>query len=365
MGFGESLNDLVQAVPELGHLAKTAYADPSAAWTATMNFALNLDVVAGVMINGLIADGGLLANGSAYDRGRIVGRYAIDIISIIGSGGALAANKGLATTSKGIKVLAKESKLFRRISHAIPPKAMIETEKAALRLDEIATKMNASAKSGLKFHIERDPKLAQAITTGYHKALKQGRTATAKYLERIAASKQPLTRSVDEIAEFHHNLRPSMAKAPSASREGLFSRAIPSEGVIAGKKVKFSKENVFQDHPGLVTNEHRFTIGGEFGHRGLYMVEGSADKAKHVLSAETRTPVGNLISDEKQIKVNGILDLTKGETRNILKLDQKDFSGLDYDYSQAIGDVAIEHGFSGIVFESTQVAGAINVVLFK
>lgn len=371
VGFGESLNALVDAVPQLTHLAQAAFDDPENAWAATVQFALNLDAVAGLMIEGLVVDSELLINGSAHDRGRIVGRYAIDVISVVASGGALSAAKAFASSGRGLSALAKESKLFSRISQTIPAGALKTAEHAAKRLDDIAHKIPTSAKAGLRFHAERNPELALKISQTYHKSLQQGRPATAQYLERVAASKQVLSQSVDQIANTHHTLRTDIKDLPRASRQGVFSRAVPKEVEVNGVKRTLTKANVFEDHPGLVSNEHRFTIGGELGHRGLYVTQGEISNVAHILAEETQRKISDLVFDSKKLSLDNLLDLTNPETLAKLKLSEGDFLRDSYDISQALGDVAKESGFRGIVFHSSKTLSpsdgikAVNVVLFQ
>ena len=129
---------------------------------------------------------------------------------------------------------------------------------------------------------------------------------------------------------------------------------------------KLSKEQVFSTHPSQITTEHRYTIGGDLGHSGLYMSEGSVADTMELLLLETeKTSVDQLIFDQKKFKFDSMLDLTNSNNLDALGIKTSEISSANYLYPQAIGDAAKANGFKGIIFESTKTTGKINIVIFN
>lgn len=363
-GVAESVEALVKAVPELavlaGHGVYNLFTDPVAAWNMTCDFVMKLPEVGGLAMAVLAKDYNQLKNGNAYEKGEVLGRYALDVVATFASAGAGAAAKG---ASVGTRVGELGAVLAKTVPAELRTRAALAMKSSAQILD----KMPAPVRNGLIKAANKNIEAASHLSEAYIKAARTGQTQTVQYLEKVAAVGINIgdTKNISKIAKAHSNALKALDDIPGVSRDTLVSRAISKDVVENGVKKTLTPDDVFKKHGSQVTTDHRYTIGGPMGNSGLYMSEGSIAEASATLLRETGKNASDLIMAEKRIKYDSLLDLTNEDTLRKLSLDRKLIeSERDYSWTQMIGDAAKQKGYDGIIFKSTK--GPLdNIVIFN
>jgi hypothetical protein len=370
-GLAGSISDIAKSIPELAHLAGNGITalltDPQGSWDATLNFVMNLPEISSAILNIFNQDFEKLSKGSAFERGEILGKYTIDIIGLVTSAGGALGIKSVVKTGSLSEAI-RNTKNLQKVLDAIPKKASQIVQPTAKQTFESITSKSKPFRDGLSFYLKKNPEIAYTLGKEYKLSASSGQKITSQFIERIAASKTKIenTAQITEVINFHKNIITKLSTLEKTNKVGIFSRAIPKEITVNGVTKKLSKEQVFSTHPSQITTEHRYTIGGDLGHSGLYMSEGSVADTMELLLLETeKTSVDQLIFDQKKFKFDSMLDLTNSNNLDALGVKTSEISSANYLYPQAIGDAAKANGFKGIIFGSTKTAGKINLVIFN
>ncbi|MCK6598907.1 MAG: RES family NAD+ phosphorylase [Bdellovibrionaceae bacterium] len=371
-GLSESLVDLIHAVPELAKLAGQGIValanDPDGSWQTVVEFTSNLNEVKGAIINSLNQDYEKLKSGSAFEKGHVIGKYTIDIISLVAVCGSASAIKSVATAGQ-LTTAIQRVKYAERVSALLPEVVLSKVGGPIAQAAKTIQSMPAAMRSGIKYSAVRQPEVANAIAQAYEKALVSGDTLTATYLKRMAASKQSISGSVEvsNILKMHSSLSEKMKLVEKTTKEGLFSRAISRqyEDRVTRQIVKTKITEVFSKSPVQLINEHRFTIGGDLGHSGLYVSEGSLGATRDLLAKETGKKVSELWIAEQRMKLHNLLDLTDIKTLDTLGVTPKMLIDEGYNITHVIGDTAKNNGFQGIIFNSAKDPSKVNIVIFN
>lgn len=364
VGVSESVKSLVQSVPELAvltaHGVHNLFTDPAAAWDMTCDFIMNLPEMGGMMIAMLAKDYDQVKNGNAYERGEVLGRYALDIVSMLATAGAGAA-------AKGASVSAKVGEFGAVLAKSVPVEFRTRAAMAMKSSMQILEKMPKPMREGLLKAATRDVNSVAALSEAYVSAARKGQTATVQYLEKVAAAGVNIDKAKDisKVAKLHARAMKALDSIPGVARETMVSRAIAKTIIEDGVKKTLTVEDVFKKHWRQLTSEHRYTIGGPMGTSGLYLVEGSVAQATSTLLEETGKGISELIIAEKRIKFERLLDLTQEETLKKLGVTKSMIELPDnYKWTQMIGDAAKQKGYEGIIFKSTK--GFLdNIVIFN
>lgn len=370
-GLVNSITDLVKSIPELAHLAGegvvSLITDPKGSWEVTANFVTRLPEFGSILLNTLAHDYEKISTGTAYEKGEILGKYTLDIIGLLASAGSLNAAQNV-TKLTGLKSILETSKDFKLVRSLLNSHLGSKIPELGSKTAAFFEKVPPEVRNGLKFSSSKQPEIADAIAKNYYQSLVHGDLPSSKYLERLAASKQLVNdpSKVEKLVSFHKNISKEIDKVQAVQIEGVFSRAIPKFIEQNGVKKYLTPEDVFKSHPSQIFSEHRYTIGGELGHSGLYVSEGRIADTKELLRLETNSKnFDQLIFSEKSFKFDSMLDLTDSKNLSKLGLEKGLLETEDYLYPQIIGDIAKNKGFKGIIFESTKVPGKKNIVLFN
>src|SRR5690606_33150310 len=125
-------------------------------------------------------------------------------------------------------------------------------------------------RNGIKISAARDAEVGSAIMTARARALRTGDGGTADFLERVAASGEPIGHPLDvhNAAYLNKSVKDNLKGIKAVSYEGTVSRGIPpgKKTLPDGSKVSLNEKDVFSSHGKQITSEHRFTIGGDYGH---------------------------------------------------------------------------------------------------
>lgn len=383
-GLGQSVKELAMAIPELAVLAADGASalirDPSGSWSATTNFIMNLDEVGGAILTVVQNDFDTLANGNAYGRGEVLGKYAIDVVSLVMSGGAVQAAKKVSSAGRVAVALARNREALRvsrvfeaagKASSSVRTAIHSSALAATTRAIETTRTMAGAARTGLTALSRQSPEIAYELARTHVRLARNGAQATVAYLERVAASKNhiPSVEKISEIAEYHQKVLKELDTVQGVSREGTFSRGVAKKFRTPDGQVLAHPTSVFDTPSVNAMSEHRFTIGGDLGQRGLYMTEGSVEKTRALIASEITRPSAEVLFGQAHMKADRLLDLTNSKVvERLLPLGRKEAEILkdaSYGFSQALGDAAVQKGFSGIIFSSAKSEGFINMVLFR
>jgi hypothetical protein len=361
-GVAHSIESIVKAVPELAKLAGNGIynllTDPVEAWNITQDFIMSLPEVGGAIMSALVKDYDVLKKGNAYQRGELLGRYALDILSMVGSAGAGVAVKG-ATTG------ARVGELGSVIVKTAPLGTVARGAKILENSFELLDKMPKAARD--MFKSLKNDEMSTAVGQAYIKAVSSGKIATANYLEKVAANgfKVASPSELKAMAEAHSKVMDKMESIPGVSKTVTVTRAARRDLMINGKLIRDNPELLFEKHKKNFSLDHRYTIGGELGDGGLYVTEGSIALTKDVLAAETKLPLNELFIAEKQFTMNNLLDLGNADVVRSLGIDPSVINRFDdYTWTQMIGDAAKRKDFGGIIFPSTKNPAINNIVIF-
>lgn len=390
VGFGKSVEDLVRSVPEIAKLvgqgANAVWSDPVAAWSATIKFASDLDEVGAALLVAVNKDYELLQGGTARERGEVLGRYAIDIVSIAVSGGTISVIKNAgkagrigelvtsaAKASEVTKVLARTEK----IPGLVRATQVISTDIMEATLEKVKH-MPGAGKRVLAVTSGRAPELVQNLSQLYVGAIRGGKAATARYLEKLAALYDVRSPSLKEIhfpkdvknvVKLHDDVVELFKTQEGVEANGWYSRGSRAERVTDEGVKKISDTDVLTTFPGNATDSGRFTIGGELGDKGIHFSKGRIDEAKDLIVAETRvTSADVLLFRELDLKVGNLLDLRNRDLLNKISALNPNVDVLtkgSYEYTHALGHAARSAGFDGILYESARKARRTNLVIFQ
>lgn len=363
-GVADSLETLAKAIPELAilsaHGVHNLFTSPEAAWDMTFDFIMSLPEMSGQVLAVLAKDYTQLKNGTAYERGEVLGRYALDIVSLAASAGAGAALKGSAL---GVRV----GELGSILAKSVPMSVQTRAGLALTSSIEMLNKMPVPAREALEKAVLKKLPTVPEFTRTYVTAVNRGQTQTVQYLERVVSNgiNGVDSKRIAKLAKLHSQAFKTLDSIPGVKRDGVVSRAIAKEVVENGVRRTLTVDDVFKSHWSQLTNDHRYTIGGPLGNSGLYMTEGSIADTSATLIQETRKAASDLIMAEKRIQYSRLLDLTDERTLRKLGLDFNKIEHIDdYSWTQMIGDAAKQKGYEGIIFRSTK--GPLdNIVIFN
>lgn len=362
-GIEQSIEELVKAVPELAVLTKNGvhrlFTDPEAAWNMTMEFVTQLPEMGSAILSSLAKDYKLLKNGNAFERGEVMGRYALDVISMVGTAGAGMAAKG---ATIGVRV----SEMGAVVAKTIPASARVKAVEWVNTSRKLLESMPAPARAGFEKIANTNIKMAESLGGAYNEAIKRGYKPTAKYIEKWAAAETKIAspKIAREVAQFHSQAIERLESIKGISKEVTVSRGIDKTISKNGKLVNSTTADAFDLGFKNSRSNHRFTIGGDLGNSGIYVVEGTVANTKDTLIRETGKSASEIFIAEKKMNLQNLLDLTEANNIEKLGLDSIKLMGSDYTWTHAIGDAAREKGFSGIIFNSTK-GDLINIVIFN
>ncbi|MDX9730314.1 MAG: RES family NAD+ phosphorylase [Bdellovibrionales bacterium] len=363
-GLGASLKGLVTAVPDLATLVGKAgsaiWSDPVAAWEATVGFITNLDEFSGAVVTAVAKDFDKLESGTAYERGEFIGQYALDVIGMFATGGGAAVLVGGKKLGHVSKVLA-----------SMPASARAKAVEAIGLAKGVVASMPPPVRAGFSAIKTHSPLVLVDAGRAYVKARRQGHLETADYIAKMMASKTKLgwtPSSFRKAVAFHEMSLEFLKDIEGISVSGTFTRAISKTVNIDGKTITLGKKDVFAKHGGQVATEHRFTIGGEYGNSGMYMVQGKMDDVGDVALKEARIDSkSKAVLGEANFEFDRILDFNDKRVKEMfdsLGVSKGDLNA-EYLFSQAFGDAAKQRGFKGIRFTSAQVDSATNIAIFN
>lgn len=135
-------------------------------------------------------------------------------------------------------------------------------------------------------------------------------------------------------------------------------RGITYEGTVYRSVPPQQAGTAFQVHPGNVAANHRYTGPGQ----GAVYAGTSAETASAEIAHYGASQGREIVS--KQARVTNVLDLTNAEVRRSLGVTLEQITGEGYAVTQRIGELARQHGFSGLLVPSARNSGGTNLVVF-
>ncbi len=381
-GLGQSVSDLVRAVPELASLAKRGASslvnDPVAAWKSTVEFISNLDQVAGAMLLAVQKDYKQLKSGSAFERGEIAGKYFIDVVALVASGGAAEAANGISKAggvAKAVEASAEASKIAARATRTLAKSTEVSEAvhvASASRVEGLITAVDAlpeSARQGLENSLKHNPSKAVEIAGELQNSKTLASPSRKAFMEKVAAAQgeRATIENVHEMGELYDSASDILKSVKGVEKESVVSRAIRKEIIQDGKIIHLEPSQVFELSPFNEVADHRFSIGGPLGEKALYVGEGSIAESSETLARELGVPPSEMWIDQRPVHLENMLDLTDQTLVDRLKGTHLQFdpTAASHDYTQVIGSAAREAGFSGVIFPSVKNTGFNFYAIFK
>ena len=373
MGVAEGAIDLVKSIPELGRMMKDGavlwVTNPKETWTAFVDMMQALPELRSLIKAAAIAKYDEFKNASEYDRGRAIGHVVFDVATVFVTFGESAAVEALSGAGQLEALAARAGSTAVRASLESAADAVAV---AAKPLSTAARALPSAATRGLLAIEKANPQLAVALTSASTEAQAAGRIATVKYVEKMMASGNAYTtEEVAKVAEAHSKLVETLANAPKAEFTGTVTRGGiegPIEDAVTGAKRPLTEADLSATGKFNIEADHRLSIGGELGDAAQYWTVGTQAEAIDTISLEIGAQSSDrLLTTTTQISSSKLLDIRNPEVVKILAdAGVRNVSQAErYALPQALGNAARTAGYDGIILESHQVPGALNVVLFK
>ena len=391
-GFKDSVarefQNLVTSVPVLTQALKdyavAVQQDPSKILTTAYNVLVSLPDIADAVMMDIIRDGDTILNGTARERGQVIGKWAFQVAVNFATEGALSAvgtaagvvselpqvaraKEALSAATASLKenayaaskIGASAAKNIEAVRHM--PKELRAEVIGAIRTD--ARKAFDSAGTFRRaLEAGHDLKAAEQMTSV---AMKTDNRAARDYLNRLVTasgagenapkyfkSAADAERLVDKYVEVHG----ALGKVKGETIEGYQARFGSKQYNSVNKP-----EGVFKTHDGNTTASGRFAPGGAEGVAAQSSGFSFTSEAEALAGARAEVASygynpEDMVSHVQKVKLENVLKLD-GSVLEQLGLDTKSIlikreEVGAYEITQMIGHAANDRGFRGILAPS-------------
>ncbi len=124
-------------------------------------------------------------------------------------------------------------------------------------------------------------------------------------------------------------------------------------------KGKLYRDGSWEVHSGNVASDHRYS---RVGKGGVYT--STNPKAVHAELDHYGRPTNQRNIMDRDVDLDGLLDLTDPSVRKRLGLTLEDIAGDDYKTTQLLGDLA-RRGYKGIMAPSARSSDGVNIIVFE
>jgi hypothetical protein len=393
----ESVPQLAEALGDFAHLSVT---DPEAALEKVSRLVVALPEMKRALEVQLLATADTLANGTPYERAKIISKLGGMVALEVASGGAatgMVAARGAVITKRMAEVVETAGRLMPRVTDMLAKPAVVRTfSHAGEKFLQAAEKLPPGLRKDI---IRAAPELRVPIVGTYSKltaageGFAEGATAVvqklqssgsahaADYAEKLAAgigrpggakyikSAKDLESSVDGYVKIDSKI----ANAPKAELSVKGYRAdFEKTKYGSGPGGRVTAKDMYATHDGRLYSNARF---GQHGESTLSVgVDSGAGvsgelTAKAELLSYSPGSTQKIVTAERTFDMKSVLDLTSPNVQKHLGIDIKDLiinREIDnaYELTQQLAHAARRNGFEAVLTRSNPSIGGTVLHVF-